>query len=63
MRWPRLTRGMHRHLQFLAMEHVEGTSLAQYLHCQGPLNLDRAPETAQEICAALVAAHEANVVH
>ena len=43
------------------MEHVEGTSLA---HRQGPpLNLDRALEIAQEICAALVAAHAANVVH
>lgn len=56
-------RGTHGHLQFLVMEHVEGTSLAQYLQRQGPLNLDRALEIAQEICTALVAAHEANVVH
>ncbi|GHE72631.1 serine/threonine protein kinase [Streptomyces capitiformicae] len=56
-------RGTHGHLQFLVMEHVEGTSLAQYLHRQGPLDLDRALEIAQEICAALVAAHAANVVH
>ena len=56
-------RGTHGHLQFLVMEHVEGTSLAQYLHRQGPLNLARALEITQEICAALVAAHQANVVH
>lgn len=30
---------------------------------KAPLNLDRALEIAQEICAALVAAHAANVVH
>lgn len=56
-------RGTHDHLQFLIMEYVEGTSLAQYLRGRGPLALDRALEITEEICAALVAAHEANVVH
>lgn len=45
------------------MEHVEGASLADYVRGHGPLVLDRALEIAQEICAALVAAHQANVVH
>ncbi|MEV4744245.1 serine/threonine-protein kinase [Streptomyces sp. NPDC049555] len=56
-------RGTYGHLQFLVMEHVQGTNLAQYLHQHGPLGLDRALEIAQGICAALVAAHEAKVVH
>ncbi|WP_183091552.1 serine/threonine-protein kinase [Streptomyces radicis] len=55
--------GTHGHLRFLVMEHVEGISLARYLQRQGPPSLDRALEIAQGICAALVAAHEAHVIH
>ncbi|GAB1326674.1 serine/threonine-protein kinase [Streptomyces sennicomposti] len=55
--------GVHEDVHFLVMEHIEGTSLAEHLHRHGPLPLARALEIAEEICAALVAAHTVNVVH
>ncbi|WP_435606798.1 serine/threonine-protein kinase [Streptomyces ardesiacus] len=55
--------GVHEDVHFLVMEHIEGTSLAEHLHRQGPLPLARALAIAEEICAALVAAHAVNVVH
>ncbi|GGJ64590.1 hypothetical protein GCM10010121_089080 [Streptomyces brasiliensis] len=56
-------RGTHEDIRFLTMEHIEGTSLAKYLHVHGPLPVDRALKIAEEICAALIAAHAANIVH
>ncbi|MEU5091280.1 serine/threonine-protein kinase [Streptomyces sp. NPDC021356] len=56
-------RGVHEDVHFLVMEHVEGTSLAQHLHRHGPQPVGRALGIAEEICAALVAAHAVNVVH
>ncbi|MEV8068477.1 serine/threonine-protein kinase [Streptomyces sp. NPDC085995] len=55
--------GVHEDVHFLVMEHIEGTSLAEHLHGHGPLPVGRALEIAEEICAALVAAHTVNVVH
>ncbi|MEV7794496.1 serine/threonine-protein kinase [Streptomyces sp. NPDC087512] len=56
-------RGVQEDVHFLVMEHVEGTSLAQHLHRHGPQPLGRALGIAEEICAALAAAHAVNVVH
>jgi len=56
-------RGIHDGLQFLVMERIDGTTLAHHMHGQAPLPLARALEFTQEICAALVAAHQARVVH
>jgi len=56
-------RGVHDSLQFLVMEHVDGVTLARHIREHAPLPPARALEIAQEICAALVAAHLADVVH
>ncbi len=47
---------------YLVMEFVEGPSLATLLR-QGPLAVDRALAIAGQLCAALVAAHGAGVLH
>jgi hypothetical protein len=56
-------RGVHDGLQFLVMEHIDGTTLARHMHERAPMAPERALEIVQEICAALVAAHRAKVVH
>ncbi|MDX3226378.1 serine/threonine-protein kinase [Streptomyces sp. ME19-01-6] len=56
-------RGVHEDLLFLVMERVEGTTLAQHIRDKSPMGPARALEIAQEICAALVAAHRAQVIH
>ncbi|UNS97325.1 protein kinase [Streptomyces tubbatahanensis] len=56
-------RGTHDDTRFLVMEYVEGTSLAEHLRTHSPLPHDRALEIAEQVCAALVAAHAAHVVH
>jgi serine/threonine protein kinase len=56
-------RGVDKDHLYLVMERVEGTTLAAHLRSTGPLAPGRALEIAQEICAALVAAHKAHVIH
>ncbi|MEU9836382.1 serine/threonine-protein kinase [Streptosporangium sp. NPDC048047] len=56
-------RGVHDGLQFLIMEKIAGITLTHHIHDQAPMPTTRALEIAQEICAALVAAHRANVIH
>ncbi|MER5420816.1 serine/threonine-protein kinase [Streptosporangium roseum] len=56
-------RGVHDGLQFLIMEKIDGVTLTHHIHEQAPMPTTRALEITQEICAALVAAHRANVVH
>jgi len=56
-------RGVDKDHLYLVMERVEGTTLSAYLRENGPLPPGRALEIAQEICAALVAAHKAHVIH
>ncbi len=48
--------------RFLAMELVEGTTLAEKLS-KGPIPVEEALELARQIAEALVAAHEADVIH
>lgn len=50
-------------LQFLAMEYVEGETLKDTLDREGRLDAGRAVAIAQQVAAALQAAHEAGIVH
>ncbi|GGW36021.1 hypothetical protein GCM10010503_09830 [Streptomyces lucensis JCM 4490] len=56
-------RGVHEDLLFLVMEKVEGLTLSEYIHAESPVPLGRALEIAEGICTALVAAHQARVIH
>ena len=55
--------GEHDGQRFLTMELVVGESLGRLLERGGALPLSRAIEIATQICAGLVAAHAAQVVH
>src|SRR2546429_1748502 len=48
--------------RYIAMEHIEGVTLRQRLK-QGPIKLAEAVHIAQQVAAALIAAHKAGVVH
>jgi serine/threonine-protein kinase len=48
--------------RFIAMEHIEGITLRQRLK-EGPIALHDAVHIAQQVAAALTAAHKAGVVH
>ncbi|MFW6087543.1 MAG: serine/threonine protein kinase, partial [Myxococcota bacterium] len=50
-------------VHFLTMEFVEGDDLERRLADKGPFSPKRAARCAAEICEALAAAHEAEVVH
>ncbi|MFC9399209.1 serine/threonine-protein kinase [Streptomyces sp. NPDC057027] len=56
-------RGTHEDLWFLVMERVEGTNLAEHIHEDSFMEVVRALKITQEICAALIAAHRAQVIH
>ena len=48
---------------YIAMEYVEGHTLAQVLAQQGPMTAGRAIHVAQQICRSLREAHKMGVVH
>lgn len=48
---------------FIVMEHVEGSDLARLLRERGRLTPADAVRVAEQVCAALAAAHRAGVVH
>jgi hypothetical protein len=48
---------------YLAMEYVQGRTLQQLLHDEGPLPLPRAALLLEQAAAALAAAHEMGIVH
>lgn len=50
-------------VDFLSMEYVEGGTLAQRLQEKGPLDEKTALRAAQQICAALTASHDVNLLH
>ena len=55
--------GQDKGFQFIAMEFVEGESLADTLKREGPLAPDRALDLFRQVTAALAKAHAAGVVH
>ncbi|MFF3690966.1 serine/threonine-protein kinase [Streptomyces sp. NPDC002187] len=56
-------RGVHEDVLFLVMEKVNGAALSDFIRGQGPMDPVRALAIADGVCAALVAAHEARVIH
>ncbi|MDQ1511116.1 MAG: eukaryotic-like serine/threonine-protein kinase [Actinomycetota bacterium] len=48
---------------FIVMEYVEGRSLRELIHSEGPLEPGRAADIAAEIASALAFAHRSGVVH
>lgn len=48
---------------FLVMEFLQGKTLKQIIREEGPLGLERVVEIMRQICGALHAAHDQNVVH
>ncbi|HEX8255903.1 MAG TPA: serine/threonine-protein kinase, partial [Thermoanaerobaculia bacterium] len=55
--------GEHAGMHFLSMEFVRGEELASLLKRIGRLPLDKAIETARQLCAGLAAIHAAGVLH
>ncbi len=49
--------------QWLVMEHVEGSDLAELIHQRGPLSPDDAAPILSQVAGALAAAHGAGIVH
>ncbi|MFJ8628434.1 serine/threonine-protein kinase [Kitasatospora sp. NPDC093550] len=56
-------RGVHEDVLFLVMEKVDGGTLAELLSEQGTLAPAQALDIAEAICVALMAAHQARVIH
>ncbi|WP_052707324.1 serine/threonine-protein kinase [Streptomyces rubellomurinus] len=56
-------RGVHEDILFLVMEKVDGETLADLLGRQGALDPALALDIAEAICVALIAAHQARVIH
>ncbi|MFC9294571.1 serine/threonine-protein kinase [Streptomyces sp. NPDC057011] len=56
-------RGVHEDMLFLVMERVTGATLTEHIHAESPMPLARALEIAGGICTALIAAHQAHVIH
>ncbi len=56
-------RGIHNDVLFLVMEKVDGQTLTARLQAESPFPLKRAVAIASGICAALEAAHRAQVIH
>lgn len=56
-------RGVHEDMLFIAMEKVDGATLTEHIRAEKGMPLARALQITEEICAALVAAHRAHVIH
>ena len=54
--------GRHEDLDYLVMEYIEGETLANLL-ARGPLAIPRIVQIAEQICSALVHAHQRGLVH
>ena len=55
--------GEHAGMHFLSMEYVRGEELSSLLKRVGRLPLEKAVETARQLCAGLAAIHAAGVLH
>ncbi|MFD8201112.1 serine/threonine-protein kinase [Streptomyces sp. NPDC059701] len=56
-------RGIHDDVLFLVMEKVDGQTLTARLRAESPFPLTRVVAIASSVCAALEAAHQAQVIH
>ncbi|MFE7528955.1 protein kinase [Kitasatospora sp. NPDC057542] len=56
-------RGVHEDMLFLAMEKVDGLTLTDIISRESPMAFPRALSIADDITAALAAAHQAGVIH
>ncbi|MGV9697082.1 serine/threonine-protein kinase [Streptomyces sp. NPDC003470] len=56
-------RGIHDDVLFLVMEKVDGQTLTARLQAESPFPLTRVVAIASSVCAALEAAHQAQVIH
>ncbi len=48
---------------YIAMEHIDGPSLADVIHGRGPLPTEMTRQVFRELMSALTAAHEAGLIH
>src|SRR5690242_3517432 len=48
---------------FLTMEFLEGQTLSEFIHQNGPLSWDQVKLIAGQLCAGLQAMHDAGVIH
>lgn len=55
--------GYDQGYHYIVMEYIEGISLKQYIQEKAPLDMQDALSIAYQICDALSAAHEKNIVH
>lgn len=55
--------GSQGDVHYIVMEYVEGRTLRDIIHQEGPLLPERATEVASAVAAALAAAHEGGLVH
>ncbi|MEZ4474553.1 MAG: protein kinase [bacterium] len=55
--------GEWRGLMYLVMEHLQGRDLAEALHDEGRLAVERAVEVACQICSSLAEAHRHGIIH
>lgn len=55
--------GQQRSVHFLAMEYVEGPTLAEVVRDSGPLPAERASDIFRQLLAGLSCAHEAGLIH
>jgi serine/threonine protein kinase len=55
--------GEHDHSPFIAMEYVEGGSLADVIRKRAPLRLERKLELIQQLCAGIGYAHKLGIIH
>ncbi|MCB9544893.1 MAG: protein kinase [Myxococcales bacterium] len=55
--------GVWQGLMYLVMEHLQGRDLAEALHDEGRLAVERAVEVASQICSSLAEAHRIGIIH
>jgi len=55
--------GVHRHMPYIVMEHLEGSDLQTVLDKQGPLNPADAAKHVRQACEAIEEAHSLGIYH
>lgn len=55
--------GEEENIYYMVMEHVDGMTLKQYIQTYGPVEVDDAVGITEQITAAIIHAHENDIVH